>query len=136
MAGYSQTTLLKKLGIKPHVSIYVQGAPKAYFTDLGELPKGVSRKSKLAGKLAFIHLFVTDNKTFQDLFITARKCLPDDGMLWISWPKKASKVVTDLNENIIRDHGLEVGLVDVKVCAVDETWSGLKFVVRVKDRKL
>lgn len=135
MAGYSETPLLKKLGIRPNSALYIHDAPSTYFKDLGDLPEGVSKKSRLSGKLAFIHLFVKDNKTFQDLFISARKCLPDDGMLWISWPKKSSKVETDLNENIIRDFGLEVGLVDVKVCAVDDIWSGLKFVVRLKDRK-
>jgi hypothetical protein len=135
LAGYSQTPLLKKLGIKAGASYYIYDAPFTYFTDLGDLPDGVVKKLKLVGRLDFVHLFVKESKLFQDLFISAKQCLAEDGMIWISWPKKSSKVQTDLNENIIRDFGLSAGLVDVKVCAVDEIWSGLKFVIRLKDRK-
>jgi hypothetical protein len=135
MAGYSGTPLVKKLGIKPGSTIYIVHAPAEYFEWVHPLPDDVVVKEKLAGKLDFIHLFVKDKKHFQQAFGKAQKCLRDDGMLWISWPKKSSKIQTDLDENIIRDFGLDQGLVDVKVCAVDEIWSGLKFVVRVKDRK-
>lgn len=134
MAGYSGTPLVKKLGIKPGAAVHVIEPPKEYFNWLGTLPEGVSVKTKLAGELDFIHVFVKDQKTFQALFLKSKKFLKKDGMLWVSWPKKASKMVTDLDENRIRDFGLNEGLVDVKVCAVDETWSGLKFVIRVKDR--
>jgi len=82
----------------------------------------------------FIHVFVKESKVFQKEFLYCKKHLKKTGMLWISWPKKASKVATDLDENVIRDFGLEAGLVDVKVCAVDEVWSGLKFMFRLKDR--
>jgi hypothetical protein len=135
MAGYSGTPLVKKLGIKPESTLFLLNAPDEYFDWVTPLPKGVTVKAKLSGKLDFIHLFVTDFKVFTQAFAKSQKFLNDDGMMWISWPKKSSKVQTDLDENIIRDFGLEKGLVDVKVCAVDETWSGLKFVVRVKDRK-
>jgi hypothetical protein len=82
----------------------------------------------------FVHVFVKEKKLFEKQFKLAMKHLAKDGLLWISWPKKASKVLTDLDENIIRDFGLEEGMVDVKVCAVDEIWSALKFVFRIKDR--
>ena len=135
MAGYSGTPLLKKLGLKPGSRVYVYQAPKDYFSWLSPLPEGVKIMDKLSGAMDFVHLFVRDRKAFEKEFARARKVLTDDGMLWVSWPKKSSKVDTDLDENIIRDYGLEQGLVDVKVCAVDEVWSGLKFVVRLKDRK-
>jgi hypothetical protein len=134
MAGYSGTPLVKKLGIKPGFALHVIQSPTDYFNWLHPLPEGVDIKTKLSGELDFIHLFVKDQKSFQQGFKKSRKHLKKDGMLWISWPKKSSGVITDLDENIIRDFGLKEGLVDVKVCAVDETWSGLKFVIRVKDR--
>jgi hypothetical protein len=134
MAGYSGTPLVKKLGIKSGSAIHVVQPPADYFDLLHPLPEDLSIKSKLSGELDFIHLFVKDQKNFQQGFTKSKKFLKKDGMLWVSWPKKSSKVPTDLDENIIRDFGLKEGLVDVKVCAVDETWSGLKFVVRVKDR--
>lgn len=114
--------------------MYVSRAPRDYFDWLSPLPEELMAKTKLGGELDFIHLFVKDQKTFKKEFVQSKKCLKKDGMLWISWPKKSSKVETDLDENIIRDFGLNEGLVDVKVCAVDETWSGLKFVFRLKDR--
>jgi hypothetical protein len=134
MAGYSGTPLVKKLGIKPGSSLYILNMPQEYLKWLSPLPEGTSVKEKLAGELDFIHLFVKKNETFQQWFVKSKKHLKKDGMLWISWPKKSSKVPTDLDENIIREFGLEEGLVDVKVCAVDESWSGLKFVFRMKDR--
>jgi hypothetical protein len=134
MAGYSGTPLVKKLGIKPGFALHVIQSPTDYFNWLHPLPDGVDIKTRLSGELDFIHLFVKDQKSFQKGFTKSRKHLKKDGMLWISWPKKSSGVITDLDENVIRDFGLKEGLVDVKVCAVDETWSGLKFVIRVKDR--
>jgi hypothetical protein len=134
MAGYSGTPLIKKLGIKPSSTLYVMQPPSGYFDWLHPLPEDVKVKEKLSGQLDFIHLFVKDQKTFKSAFVMSQKCLKKDGMMWISWPKKSSKVSTDLDENIIRDFGLKEGLVDVKVCAVDDVWSGLKFVFRVKDR--
>jgi len=134
MAGYSGTPLVKKLGLKPHTKVYFFQPPEKYFDWLYPIPEGINLKPVLNGELDFIHLFVKDRKTFQKEFSRAIKSLNKSGMLWISWPKKSSKVETDLDENVIRDYGLKEGLVDVKVCAVSEVWSGLKFVFRVKDR--
>lgn len=136
MAGYSNTPLAKKLGLKPETSIYIEAPPADYFDWISPLPDGIEVKSKLSGKLDFIHLFVKERKRFEKLFTDAQRNLEKDGMLWISWPKKSSKIETDLDENIIREFGLTQGLVDVKVCAVDDVWSGLKFVYRVKDRQV
>lgn len=134
MAGYSSTSLLKKLGIKENHSVFVSGAPTDYWEWLSPLPQEIIVKTKLSGQVDFIHIFVTDQKAFKAAFLKAKDHMKADAMLWISWPKKASKVVTDLDENVIRDFGLKNGLVDVKVCAVSEVWSGLKFVFRLKDR--
>lgn len=133
MAGYSGTPLLKKLGIKPGYSMIVINEPSAYWEWLAPLPEDVLVNVK-KGETDFIHLFVKERKIFEKEFIKNKKRLKKDGMFWISWPKKASKVASDLDETIIRDFGLVNGLVDVKVCAVDETWSGLKFMFRLKDR--
>jgi hypothetical protein len=134
MAGYSATPLVKKLGIKPHSSLLIQNSPSGYFEWIDPLPENVSVKKRVAGELDFIHLFVTTQNEFKKQFIANMKTLKKDGMMWVSWPKKSARIATDLDENIIRDFGLEAGLVDVKVCAVDETWSALKFVYRLIDR--
>lgn len=134
MAGYSGTPLQKKLGIKEEVSIFIVNAPKQYLEWISPLPPNVQVRSRLASNMDFIHVFVSEKKIFELEFLRCKKCLKKDGMMWISWPKKSSKVATDLDENIIREFGLKNGLVDVKVCAVDEVWSGLKFVYRIKDR--
>jgi hypothetical protein len=134
MAGYSGTPLVKKLGIKSNSRVYVFQSPAAYFDWLHPLPEDVTVKKELSKELDFIHLFVNDQEVFRQMFLKSKVCLKKDGVLWISWPKKSSKRNTDLDENIIREVGLTAGLVDVKVCAVDEVWSGLKFVFRVKDR--
>lgn len=134
MAGYSGTPLLKKLGIKEDSAMYVYNPPADYYSWISPLPPTVIVRTKAAGKIDFIHVFVKDQREFRKQFLAGQKHLKLDGMLWVSWPKKSSKVPTDLDENVIRNFGLDQGLVDVKVCAVDEVWSGLKFVVRVKDR--
>lgn len=132
MAGYSSTPLAKKLGIKSKDVCIVIQEPDQYWNWLSPLPEDISFTKK--GQASFIHLFVKDQSVFEKLMTTYKKQLAKDGMMWISWPKKTSKVETDLTENTIRDFGLAHGLVDVKVCAVDEVWSGLKFVYRLKDR--
>jgi len=134
MAGYSSTPLLKKLGVKENAVMFVYNAPKEYFDWLSPLPKGVSVKSRAMGEMDLIHVFTPELSVFKKQFLECKKHLKKDGMLWISWPKKSSKIKTDLDENVIRNFGLANGLVDVKVCAVDDVWSGLKFVIRVKDR--
>lgn len=135
MAGYSGTPLVKKLGIKPGQRIALLSGPPRYLQNLGPLPAKVSCGEELSEKLDFIQLFVTSQAELKACFGKAKRCLAVDGSLWISWPKKASGVATDLNENAVREVGLALGLVDVKVCAVDDTWSGLKFVFRLKDRR-
>jgi hypothetical protein len=134
MAGYSGTPLVKKLGIKPGTTVYCYQPPTNYFDLVFPLPADIVIKERLSGPVDFIHVFVKDKNSFVKVFAQCQKRLKKDGMLWVSWPKRSSKIPTDLDENVIRDFGLEQGLVDVKVCAVDEVWSGLKFVIRVKDR--
>jgi hypothetical protein len=128
MAGYSGTPLTKKLGIKENFKCVAVDAPKNYF-DMVD-----ASFIKTGKDVDFIHIFAKEFKTFSKLFLSNKKLLKKDGMMWISWPKKSSKVPTDLDENVIRNFGLNNGLVDVKVCAVDEVWSGLKFVYRLSDR--
>jgi hypothetical protein len=134
MAGYSENPLVKKLGIKPGGALYVYQAPAEYIEWLFPLPENISIQDKCKGELDFIHLFVKQQKEFHAEFLKGQKHLKKDGMMWISWPKKSANVATELDENIIRGYGLKAGLVDVKVCAVSEIWSGLKFVFRLKDR--
>ena len=135
VAGYSETPLLKKLGIKSGHRMMTMNEPTAYWDWLAPLPERVE-VSEQGGKESadFIHLFVKERKIFEKEFLRHKKFLKKDGMLWVSWPKKSAKMHTDLDENTIRNFGLNNGLVDVKVCAVDETWSGLKFMFRLKDR--
>jgi hypothetical protein len=135
MAGYSGTPLVTKLGIKPGFRMYVAGAPALYFDWLHPLPEKVNLVNTLSGSLDFVHVFVKDQKSFRAILIKTKTRMKSDGMVWVSWPKKSSGVVTDLDENVIRDFALHNGLVDVKVCAVDETWSGLKLVIPVTLRK-
>src|SRR5574341_77705 len=134
MAGYSQRTLVAKLGIKPGFRIAVVNAPRGYRTTLGRLPAGVSVRATARGPLPFIHFFTDRARTLEGKFPTLARALTPDGALWISWPKKAAAVPTDLTEDVVRATGLRHGLVDVKVCAVDDVWSGLKFVRRLEDR--
>jgi hypothetical protein len=132
-AGYSTRSLSDKLGIKAGARIAFVGAPKGYDATLGELPP-VTQAETLRGPLDLIQVFVTSRAELARRFPTLKKALAIDGALWVSWPKKASGVATDVVEDVVREIGLAQGLVDVKVCAVDETWSGLKFVYRLADR--
>jgi len=135
MAGYSSTPLRNKLGIKPGYKLFIIHSPDSYWDWLAPLPEGIEIVKKAGtGGVDFIHGFYRERKTFEKEFPAYKKCLVKNGILWISWPKKSSNVITDLDENKIREYGLKNGLVDVKVCAVDEVWSGLKFVFRAKDR--
>lgn len=134
MAGYSQTSLQKKLGIKENQVLVLIGAPEDYLDWVSPLPEKVLIKKSLGTEVDFIHLFADRRQVFEAAFQKAKKALKSNGMLWVSWPKKSSKVPTDLDENIIREFGLKNGLVDVKVCAVTDVWSGLKFVYRLADR--
>lgn len=133
-AGYSGTPLIKKLGIKPGFSIALFNAPANYEKLLGAFPPDVTIHTALENNLDLIQFFTTERHDLAQQYPVLKSALKPNGALWISWPKKAAKMQTDLNEDIIRDIGLQHGLVDVKVIAVDEQWSGLKFVYRLKDR--
>jgi hypothetical protein len=134
-SGYSGTPLVKKLGIAPGARMLVRNEPKGYWDWVSPLPEGVVTKTRAATGLNFVHLFVTKQSAYKKEVLAARRSIVPAGMIWISWPKKSSGVATDLDENVIRDFALKNGLVDIKVCAVDETWSGLKLVIPVKLRK-
>ena len=135
MAGYSGTPLIKKLGIKPADDVLLVNAPVNYF-DLVATARGTIRTvTTKSGAADFIHLFAVTTREFEKQLPALKKRMKQDGMIWVSWYKKSAKKETDLTENIIRDFGLALGLVDVKVCAVDEEWSGLKFVIPVADRE-
>jgi hypothetical protein len=134
VAGYSKRPLAEKLGIKSGQKIFIANAPAGYAETLGKLPDKVLVGKPLDGACDFIQFFSREKSGLESEFPRLKKKLAKTGSLWISWPKGASKVNTDLDENIVRQIGLKNGLVDVKVCAVDEVWSGLKFVFRLKDR--
>jgi hypothetical protein len=125
---------VQKLGIKSGSTIAVLGAPRGYARTLGKLPPGVTHRTSAVGPLDLIQFFTNERQELERRFAALARALAPAGMLWISWPKKASGVATDLTEDVIRVIGLAHGLVDVKVAAVDDVWSGLKFVRRIKDR--
>jgi len=133
MAGYSGTPLVKKLGIKENVAAAFVNAPAGFLDELG-LPVGVDLKAKRGRPLDFILFFTKSARELDTRFESYAQRLSPPGMFWVAWPKKAAKVATDLNENLVREIGLAKGMVDVKVCAVDDVWSGLKFVFRLRDR--
>jgi hypothetical protein len=135
MAGYSSNPLIVKLGIKPGMRVHLVRPPANYFELLGELPRDVTIARSARGQFDFIHWFTTDEDKFESAVHKLKTHLAIDGMLWISWPKKSSSIASSLDENMVREFGLAAGLVDVKVCAVDQDWSALKFVFRLKDRK-
>jgi hypothetical protein len=133
-AGYSGKPLAQKLGIKPGFKIAIVNAPDNYDQTLGDLPDNVEIAPVLDGPLDMVHFFTAERRDLEDHFPALKRAISKSGMLWISWTKGSSKVKTDLNENIVREIGLQNKLVDVKVVAVDEIWSGLKFVYRTEDR--
>jgi len=134
MAGYSGTPLIRKIGIKPGHRIHLHDHPMSFLRDLGELPDAVKLEQRLAGGTDVMVCFVESETELKKQFSRLAGKLAPDGMLWIAWPKRASGRKTDLTEDVVRNIGLKAGLVDVKVCAIDEVWSGLKFVVRLIDR--
>jgi hypothetical protein len=135
-AGYSGTPLPQKLGIREGHQIALIGAPPDFADTLGELPLGVSVAHGLAGLVPFdvILLFTMRQAELQKSFLAAAVRLATAGGLWVAWPKKSAGFATDVTESSVRQVGLASGLVDNKVCAIDEIWSGLRFVVRLKDR--
>jgi hypothetical protein len=137
MAGYSGTPLVKKLGIKDSHVVALVHAPVGFEKTLGKLPASVSLQTTLAGKtpLDVVVAFVTRRAALEKELPSLRKRLAQNGGLWIGWPKKSSGVETDMTENIVREIALPTGLVDNKVCAIDETWSGLRLVIRLENRR-
>lgn len=133
--GYSVTPLFKKLGIKSGHLIYLQNAPSNYLELLGDLPNEVHFVKNLETKVDLIHLFTNDFNELAEALDEFQNQIKDDGIIWISWYKKAAKLPTELTEDVIRNTALKLKLVDVKVCAVDEKWSGLKLVIRREHRK-
>lgn len=135
MAGYSGTPLPKKLGIKPGFRIALSGLPAEVRPELKDALADCSAAKNGKEPLDFAMIFARSSPELKREFALFARKLAPAGMLWVSWPKKSSGVATDLDESMVREIGLKAGLVDVKVCAVSEVWSGLKFVIRLKDRK-
>ena len=136
MAGYSKTPLAQKLGLKPGIQVAALNSPSGYRKLLAPLPAGVSFIDEVTRGAGFVHLFVTERRVLEKELKRLRKLLDDAGLLWISWPKKSSGLGSDITEDVIREVCLPLGFVDIKVCAVDETWSGLKLMIRRENRKV
>lgn len=134
MSGYSGTPLVKKLGIKAQHKIYLQNPPANYRPLLGELPETVVFLDSLHEKTDVIHVFVKSVAEMEAALFEFQDKIARNGAIWVSWYKKASKIPTDVTEDVIRRAALALGLVDVKVCAVDEKWSALKLVIRLANR--
>ena len=134
-SGYSATPLPQKLGLTSGMRVVVLGAPWPYERVVTPLPRGVTLTTRLPKSADFVHCFVTRRTDLAKKLPAIASALEDDGTVWISWPKQAAKRETDVTEGVVRELALANRLVDVKVCAVDETWSGLKLVRRVADRR-
>jgi hypothetical protein len=135
-AGYSGTPLPQKLGIKPGLAVVTINAPTNYRRLLDTIPEGVTFSDRLRPDSSFVHIFIKKRSELERRLAVLREKIADTGTVWISWPKKSSGVPTDVTEDVVRAVALPLGFVDVKVCAIDETWSGLKLMVRRKDRKV
>jgi hypothetical protein len=133
-AGYSGTTLVRKLGIKAEARLALVGAPDGFDETLGELPPGVVVRRSLRGGFDVGVAFCSQRRAFERRLPALKDGLEPAGGLWIAWPKRSSGVDTDLGETVVRELGLAAGLVDNKVCAIDQVWSGLRFVYRLADR--
>jgi hypothetical protein len=135
MAGYSKTPLAQKLGIKPGMNVAALNPPAGYRKLLAPLPAGVSFTEKATAGVGFVHLFATERRVLEKELKRLRGLIDDAGVLWTSWPKKSADLGSDITEDVIREVCLPLGFVDTKVCAVDETWSGLKLMIRPENRK-
>lgn len=133
--GYSGTPLAKKLGIKAGTRVLPLEAPPEFREWLGELPDRVAFTARMADDVDIVHVFAVRSAKLAHHLQKLRKELRQDAAVWVSWPKKASKVPTDITENVIRTIALPMGFVDIKVCAVTDVWSGLKLVIRKSDRR-
>ncbi|HEX5687041.1 MAG TPA: DUF3052 family protein [Ideonella sp.] len=129
-AGYSGTPLSRKLGLQPGMVVHVANEPQGYRDWLAPLPAGLRFAPRLGADTTLVHLFVDDKRDLAETLRRCREQLAADATVWVSWPKKSSKVPTDVTEDVVREVALPLGWVDVKVCAVSEVWSGLKLVVR------
>ena len=135
-SGYSGTPLAKKLGLKNGFTVLLIDPPGNYFDLFDNIPADLVFTGDIAVKKDFIHFFTKELDAYKKALQGLKEQIKPGGIIWISWTKKSAKIVTDISENQIRDYALSIGLVDVKVCAVDEIWSGLKLVIRLKDRGL
>jgi DUF3052 family protein len=135
MAGYSGTPLAQKLGIKPAMTVIAIGAPVNYRKLLGQVANDIRPSDRVKDNSPFIHFFTTRRSELEKQLVRLQRKIADTGAVWVSWPKKSAGVATDVTEDVIRAVALPLGFVDVKVCAVDETWSGLKLMVRRENRR-
>ena len=135
MSGYSGTALAKKLGIKPGSRLLLVGAPDQYVDLLSPLPAGIQFDQQLSEATDIVQVFSTERIQLEQQLASYRAKLKSTGAIWVSWPKKSARVPTDITEDIIRDIALPLGFVDIKVCAVNEVWSGLKLVIRKELRE-
>ena len=136
MAGYSGTPLAQKLGIKPGSIVVVLNQPANYRKLLGKGARRVEFSDLVRPDCSFVHLFSTRRSELKQKLRSLRSKIADAGVIWVSWPKKSSKISSDVTEDVIREVALPLGLVDIKVCAVDETWSGLKLMIRRINRRI
>ena len=135
MAGYSGTPLPQKLGIKPGMIVVAIDPPDHYRKLLEPIPSGVNFATRPVGKTKFVHLFVRERAALENHLRSLRSKIAEDAAVWVSWPKKSAGVPTNVTEDVIRAVALPIGFVDIKVCAVDDTWSGLKLMIRKENRK-
>jgi Protein of unknown function (DUF3052) len=135
MAGYSGTPLAKKLGIKPGATLCAVRAPRNYLALLEPLPENVTIARRAKDNIELVHLFTKSRSELVELLARYRAKIKQDGAIWVSWPKKSSGITSEVTEDTVREVALPMGLVDIKVCAVDDIWSGLKLVIRKEYRK-
>jgi hypothetical protein len=129
-SGYSGTPLARKLGFKDGLVVHIRNAPENYFELLRPVSSGIEFATRLSSRVDGVHVFATKRSVLESELSKLRKLLKQDAFIWVSWPKKASKVPTDITEDAIRSVSIPLGFVDIKVCAVSDVWSGLKLVVR------
>jgi hypothetical protein len=134
MSGYSGTPLAKKLGIRAGARLFVRTAPDNYAALLAPLPPDVETVTRMSARTDMAHLFATRRRDLSTALVKARRAMRDDAVIWVSWPKRSSGVATEVTEDVVRELALPLGLVDIKVCAVDDTWSGLKLMLRRSER--
>ena len=134
MSGYSGTPLPQKLGIRPNARLYLEGAPDDYQRLIAPLPAGVQFVPRIDAATDLVHLFATRRALLERALSTARRTMRADAVIWVSWPKKSAALKSEVSEAVIRELALPLGLVDIKVCAVDDTWSGLKLMLRRSER--